>query len=608
MMKKNTLTAAVGGAVLLAATTFGIVSTGEMGTLADPESTVISWSPPAWVGVGDNEYNDFCTVTGDANSYLYHVANPGTTGSSSCYHYYWQQALGAYHRVQFTFRIDDLPIASRTDDFVMGIAEAPSWPGDVDPDLWDFQWGIHIFSDGTVGTMALPMIGHSEEAISTDTWYDVVYTVHIDEVGYERIEINGETWYEVFEDTTRSYISDAVMLTVGYIDAPGQDNPFDTQIEIKDVTWDISDSPLPTATATPVSPTATPTSTPTAVPGSTRVPPTRCEDFFADVDTYADSDNPTTRYASSAVLTTGHYTETGTLHQAEVYLRFDLSGIAARSPISTATLKLNAESAAANATLNVYEVYSDTWETLGDAQSYTTWNGNRPPLGTVIATRAVPATVTPQVQIDALAWTQAQVNTDHTVSLGLSTEQDTVTNTIAFTAMEGDPLIGPSLYTCWGVGGTATPGPTPTLPVVPTAGPGTPTPTPVVRYTEFLTGASDPAIDWNGRTGVGNNDLLVEILVNPPSPLNGYYLQIGACTYTIADDNHSGPLKVFWWDYLDCGGQALPLDGTAYLYNPDDVLLDTRYFSTEVVGESYQSAAWTYPDGVWVHGTPAPGN
>jgi hypothetical protein len=69
--------------------------------------------------------------------------------------------------------------------------------------------------------------------------------------------------------------------------------------------------------------------------------------------------------------------------------------------------------------------------------------------------------------------------------------------------------------------------------------------------------------DWNLRGGCGNNDQFVEMGVPSAMSLAGYRLDVldGAevvCTYTIADDNYTEPLKAFWQDMMDVPGATTP--------------------------------------------------
>jgi hypothetical protein len=148
--------------------------------------------------------------------------------------------------------------------------------------------------------------------------------------------------------------------------------------------------------------------------------------------------------------------------------------------------------------------------------------------------------------------------------------------------------------------------------------------------------------DWNLRGGCGNNDQFIEVGVPEEMSLADYRLDVlnGAsevvCTYTIASDNLTEPLKAFWQDMMGAPGSAStptptptgtitpapigtdvpagcglwPETGSVKLYDPDGVLLDTRaydYSGGGQYGDSWAAMDWQNPDGPWWWYSPTSG-
>jgi hypothetical protein len=170
---------------------------------------------------------------------------------------------------------------------------------------------------------------------------------------------------------------------------------------------------------------------------------------------------------------------------------------------------------------------------------------------------------------------------------------------------------------------TATSTPTPTATATPLGGlsptPGnTPTPhgTPNAWITEILASQATPCVDWNLRRGCGVNDEYVEVGAHPAQSLAGYELGVHdatnalVCSYDIASDNLTGPVKTYWADMMTAaaGGicAGLPVTGTAVLTDSLGVQLDSRLFWSQS-GNSWVAHSYNYPGGSWTTATPSPG-
>jgi len=128
-----------------------------------------------------------------------------------------------------------------------------------------------------------------------------------------------------------------------------------------------------------------------------------------------------------------------------------------------------------------------------------------------------------------------------------------------------------------------------------------------------------PCTDWNLRQGCGLDDSFVEVGVSTPVALGEWGITIEnaaatpVCDYEFDPDNFTGPLKALWLDgmqdLVDAGMcAAFPVSGTVYLYNSDDVLVDTRVYSVTTNGNSWAAVNWTDPEGAWGESTPSPGH
>jgi hypothetical protein len=164
---------------------------------------------------------------------------------------------------------------------------------------------------------------------------------------------------------------------------------------------------------------------------------------------------------------------------------------------------------------------------------------------------------------------------------------------------------------------TATPTATPLGGLPPTPG-NTPTPhgTPNAWITEILASQATPCVDWNLRRGCGVNDEYVEVGAHPAQSLAGYELGVHdesaalVCSYDIASDNLTGPVKTYWADMMTAaaGGicAGLPITGTAILTDSLGVQLDSRLFWSSG-GQSWAAHSYNYPGGSWTTATPSPG-
>jgi hypothetical protein len=351
--------------------------------------------------------------------------------------------------------------------------------------------------------------------------------------------------------------------------------------------------PTMTPGAATSTPTSTPIGTPTLCPGCTRVPATVCADFYADQDTYVAEEAWGLSYGISNTLDVQH--PVSEEHQA--FARFNLSGIAALSDVrDSSLLAYTSAISGTNPIIRVGEVFSDTWtESM-------TWMTGRPLRGDQLSYYEITSVATPRVTFEGITpWTQLQVDTDKYASLMLYSDVDV--DSATFHSRES--AYDPNLYTCWTFDPEATPtaGPTPTLRATPTAGGW------MGWFTEILTERDAPCRDWNGRSGCegDRNDAFVEFTTFPYQTLSGWQIEVGDCTYTLSEDNYSGPLKVIWLDnFYQCAAYAL--DGTMVLKDPNGDVQDTRYYFTFRGGDAYRAAAWTYPEGVWISGTPMPGH
>jgi hypothetical protein len=170
------------------------------------------------------------------------------------------------------------------------------------------------------------------------------------------------------------------------------------------------------------------------------------------------------------------------------------------------------------------------------------------------------------------------------------------------------PLVTVTPWPGQGADCAATPGPTPTS-----------APTVTGWITEVV---SQPAEDWNGRNGMGQDDQFIEIAAPTAQSLAGWQLQVtttlaitgglpvamtaenAACAYAVAADNQTGPLKVFWGDDFAC---VLPLTGTVQLRDATGELRDTRTYQG-LTNYAWAAGAWTYPAGAWWWYRPSPGH
>lgn len=165
----------------------------------------------------------------------------------------------------------------------------------------------------------------------------------------------------------------------------------------------------------------------------------------------------------------------------------------------------------------------------------------------------------------------------------------------------------------------------------------TPTPvdtaTPAAWISEVLRSVATPGcINWNQRGGCGNDDQFVEVAAPSGQALGGWRIAIEdgvgieVCSYTVATDNLTLPLKAFWQDYMTpvsagtptatptgtltpapstCG--QWPSDGEAVLYDSSGVERDRRPYFNATPNASWASQHWATPVATWEYQTPSPG-
>ena len=148
--------------------------------------------------------------------------------------------------------------------------------------------------------------------------------------------------------------------------------------------------------------------------------------------------------------------------------------------------------------------------------------------------------------------------------------------------------------------------------------------------------------DWNLRGGCGDNDQFVEVGVPSVMSLADYRIAIETtdgqevCSYTVADDNLTEPLKAFWQDFMVLPGSTptpsptptgtvtpvasatpfaavcgtWPEAGDAVLYDDGGIEIDRRaydYSGGGQYGDSWAATDWTNPGGQWWWYSPSPG-
>jgi hypothetical protein len=359
-------------------------------------------------------------------------------------------------------------------------------------------------------------------------------------------------------------------------------------------------------------------------------PPTRqvlrdvlvCTDYYPLEDSYTTTQYPDTPYGDAVYVVVSDPNESASAPLRYAFFKFEVP------PTGFVSVTLYAYNGGGIndpldfADVQAHAVADDSW-----SEATLTWN-NQPALGDVLDT---------VVDINEIEWPAAWDVTDYindevaaaaiTTTIGLSMYNTGDWQTRTLYSSEMSEASRPRLSVCGNATSTPTPTPTNTATATPTATPlgglpptpgNTPTPatTPNAWITEILASQATPCVDWNLRRGCGANDEYVEVGAHPAQSLAGYELGVHdasnalVCSYDIATDNLTGPVKTYWADMMTAaaGGicAGLPVTGTAVLTDSLGVQLDSRLFWSQS-GNSWVAHSYNYPGGSWTTATPSPG-
>jgi hypothetical protein len=135
---------------------------------------------------------------------------------------------------------------------------------------------------------------------------------------------------------------------------------------------------------------------------------------------------------------------------------------------------------------------------------------------------------------------------------------------------------------------------------------------PHIEIIEIFPCQAATPLDWNLRSGEGNNDLYVEVGGTPTTQAGGYWVGVRytngtpVCGRTLASDFQVEGASVIFSDEMTCGGTPWPTAGVAVALNRASTPVSTRVYDAS--GECAASPVAYQPvSGVWGWSTPGPG-